>query len=47
MCALTGAVAELILEIVFSPLGYKITQKWKNDGVGKDYLDYIAKGQQQ
>ena len=47
MCALTGAVAELILEIVFSPIGYKISQKWKNDGVGQEYLDYIAKGRQQ
>lgn len=47
MCALTGAVAELILEIVFSPIAYKITKKWNHDGVGKEYLDYIAKGQQQ
>ena len=47
MCALTGAVAELILEIVFSPIAYKITQRWKARGVGKEYLDYIAKGQQQ
>ena len=47
MCALTGAVAELILEVVFSPMAYKITQKWKLQGVGREYLDYIAKGQQQ
>ena len=47
MCALTGAVAELILEVVFSPIAYKITQKWKLQGVGREYLDYIAKGQQQ
>ena len=46
MCALTGAVAELILEIVFSPIAYKITQKWKLNGVGKEYLDYIAEGKQ-
>lgn len=41
MCALTGAVAELIMEIVFSPIGYRIVTKWKNDQVGKDYLEYI------
>ena len=46
MCALTGAVAELILEIVFSPIAYKITQKWNLKGVGKEYLDYIAEGKQ-
>jgi len=41
MCALTGAVAELIMEIVFSPVGYKISQRWKADSVGKEYLDRI------
>lgn len=41
MCALTGAVAELIMEIVFSPIGYKITRRWKNESVGKEYLEFI------
>ncbi|MBQ3253574.1 MAG: VUT family protein [Acholeplasmatales bacterium] len=41
MCALTGAVAELIMEIVFSPIGYKIISKWKKDNVGKEYIDYM------
>ena len=40
-CALTGAVAELIMEIVFSPIGYRITKKWKDNSVGKEYLDYV------
>ncbi len=44
MCALTGALAELIMEILFSPLGYRIVKKWKADSVGKEYLDYIEKG---
>ncbi len=43
MCALTGAVAELIMEIVFSPIGYRITKKWENESVGREYFDYIAK----
>lgn len=43
MCALTGAVAELIMEVVFSPIGYRITKKWHAESVGKDYLDYIGK----
>ena len=41
MCALTGAVAELIMEIVFSPIGYKIVTDWKKNNVGKEYLDYV------
>ncbi len=44
MCALTGAVAELLMEIAFSPVGYKITRKWRNENVGKDYLAAIEKG---
>ena len=40
-CALTGAVAELIMEIIFSPIGYNITKKWKSSNVGKDYFDHI------
>ena len=44
MCALTGAVAELIMEIIFSPIGYRIVKKWEANSVGKEYLDYIGKG---
>ena len=41
MCALTGAVAELVMEIAFSPIGYAIIKKWKREKVGEDYLQYI------
>ena len=41
MCALTGAVAELVMEIVFSPIGYRITQRWKSENVGREYLEYL------
>ena len=43
MCALTGAVAELIMEIVFSPIGYRITRKWKENSVGKEYINFLNK----
>ena len=46
MCALTGAVAELIMEIAFSPLGYRLVTKWKQNGVGKEYLDYMSGGRE-
>ena len=40
-CALTGAVAELIMEVLFSPFGYRIVTKWKEKKVGQEYLDYM------
>ena len=40
-CALTGAVAELLMEILFSPVGYRITRQWQADAVGKTYLDVV------
>ena len=39
MCALTGAVAELIMEILFSPIGYKIITKWKKHNIGNEYYE--------
>lgn len=47
MCALTGAVAELVMEILFSPIGYRITKKWKAESVGKAYLDYMERKESQ
>ena len=44
VCALTGAFAELIMEIVFSPIGYKIIKKWKKQEVGKQYFEFIDGG---
>lgn len=42
-CALTGAVIELIFEIIFSPLGYKVCKYWEKENVGREYLDFINK----
>ena len=44
MCALAGAIAELIMEIIFSPIGYRIVKRWKERQVGKEYIDYISEG---
>ena len=43
MCALTGAIAELIMQIIFSPIGYRITKKWKDESVGKDYFSLLER----
>ena len=42
-CAITGASAELLMEIGFSPIGYRIVSRWKTKNVGKEYLDYIER----
>ena len=41
MCALTGAVAELIMEILFSPIGYRICRRWRENAVGREYLEFM------
>lgn len=40
-CSLTGAIAELIMEILFSPFGYRILKRWKEQKVGIEYLSYM------
>ena len=41
VCALTGAVIELLCEVIFSPIGYRISKRWEKNNVGKEYIDYI------
>ena len=41
MCSLTGAVFELLMEVIFSPFGYRVSRKWKKDGVGEAYFSFI------
>ena len=43
MCALTGAVAELVMEMLFSPFGYRITKKWQSENIGQEYFNYIER----
>ncbi len=45
MCALTGAVAELIMEIIFSPIGYRTVKRWQNKKIGQEYLNFVKKEQ--
>ena len=38
------AVFELISEVIFSPIGYAVAKRWKERGVGREYLErYGAK----
>lgn len=40
-CALTGMLAELLCEIIFSEAGFALTKRWKKQGVGKSYLEFL------
>ena len=39
VCSLSGAVMELLCEVVFSPLGYKMARQWEEEKVGQAYID--------
>ena len=36
-CSLLGAGAELLCEVVFSPLGYRIVRRWEREGIADPY----------
>ena len=40
-CAATGMLVELIVEAVFSPLGFAVCRRWTREGVGKEYLEFV------
>lgn len=40
-CAVTGAVAELLCEVVFSPIGYKAVKYMEKHDIGIAYLEYL------
>ena len=40
VCSLTGALMELLCEVVFSPLGYRMARQWEEEKVGQDYIEH-------
>ena len=36
-CSLLGALLELLMEVLFSPIGYAVLKQWEKDGVGAEY----------
>ena len=42
ICSLTGALMELVCEIILSPLGFKVVLNWQNENVGKEYLGELS-----
>lgn len=45
-CAITGAVLELILEVIFSPIGFKVAEKWRKEGIGAEYVALVPEAQE-
>ncbi len=43
ICSLTGAAAELLCEVIFSPVGYRVSSTWEEEHVGDQYLAYSNK----
>ncbi len=41
--AAIGMILELLFEILFSPLGYKICKNWAKDDIGREYLERSEK----
>ena len=41
-CSLTGCIVELLCQVVFTPMGFRITQKWQREGVGQEYINYVG-----
>lgn len=39
-CSLTGAVCELLCEVLFSPFGYRVSRNWEAQRVGEQYIRY-------
>lgn len=41
MFAGVGAVVELLCQVILSPVGFKIAQNWRKNGVGQAYVDLV------
>lgn len=39
-----GSLTELLMEVIFSPIGYRVVKKWDREGVGNEYLAKNAAG---
>ena len=41
-CSLLGAALELVMEVIFSPIGYAILKNWSREGIGSEYKEKNA-----
>lgn len=40
-CSLVGAGMELLSEVIFSPIGFKVCKRWEAEKVGNQYINVI------
>ncbi len=40
-CSITGAIAELLVEVIFSYVGFRVCIYWEKNEIGQQYIDYI------
>ena len=41
--AIVGGFVELLSEVIFSPVGYKVSKRWKEENIGAAYIDKYVK----
>ena len=41
ICSTTSMFIELAFEAIFSPVGFKVSKNWEDEGIGEDYLNCI------
>lgn len=39
ICSITGGLAELLCEVIFAPIGYKVNKRWEDENVGAAYIE--------
>ena len=46
-CSILGGLLELVMEAIFSPIGYVVTKNWRKNNVGQHYFDFVNRGEAQ
>lgn len=40
-CSVAGCLVELVCEVIFSPIGYKVCKEWERNKVGSEYTEVL------
>lgn len=40
-CSLAGCLVELLCEVIFSPIGYRVCKEWERNRVGAEYMEVL------
>jgi len=47
ICSTTSMVVELLLEAVFSPVGYRVSTRWEKEKIGQEYINHMKQASAQ